>query len=293
MPIQRVTKLNTGAIMPLIGLGTWKSQPGAVEHAVETALKNGYRHIDTATAYDNEKQVGEGIKASGVPRSEIFLTTKLNNIHHEDVLAALNTSLGLLGTDYVDLYLVHWPAPMTKEWKADKSLNWLDTWRKMEKVYREHPEKVKAIGVSNVSAAYLEDLLKLPDVIVPAVNQVERHPSCPEEEVLPACEKAGIVVTAYSPLGSDQSPLLKNPVVLRLAEKYNVTPANVLISFQVNTPNVNVLAKSVTPERIIGNLKIVDLTEEEIVELKDINKTAHFRACPTTWTGWGNLGFTD
>ncbi|KAF8483809.1 Aldo/keto reductase [Russula ochroleuca] len=293
MPIQKVTKLNTGAIMPHIGLGTWKSQPGKVEHAVETALKNGYRHIDTATAYDNEKQVGEGIKASGVSRSEIFLTTKLNNNDHKDVLGALNKSLGLLGTEYVDLYLLHWPAPMTNDWKADKSLNWHDTWKKIEKVYREHPEKVKAIGVSNVSAAYLKDLLALPDVIVPAVNQVERHPSCLEEEVLAACEKAGIVITAYSPLGSDQSPLLKNDVVLRLAEKYNITPANVLVSFQVNTPNVNVLPKSVTPERIIGNLKVVDLTEEEIAELKGIDKANHFRACPPTWTGWGNLGFTD
>jgi len=208
-------------------------------------------------------------------------------------LGALNKSLELLGTNYVDLYLLHWPAPMTNDWKADKSLNWLDTWREIENIYRKHPEKIKAIGVSNVSAAYLGDLLKLPNVIVPAVNQVERHPSCPEEEVLAACDKAGIVVTAYSPLGSDNSPLLKNDVVLRLAEKYKITPANVLISFQVNTPNVNVVAKSVTPERIIGNLKVVDLTEEDIAELKKIDKTAHFRACHPSWTGWGNLGFTD
>jgi glycerol 2-dehydrogenase (NADP+) len=199
----------------------------------------------------NEKEVGQGIKASGVPRSEIFLTTKLDNIDHADVPGALNKSLGLLGTDYVDLYLLHWPAPMTKDWKADKSLNWLDTWRGIEKVYREHPEKVRAIGVSNVSAAYLEDLLKLPNVTVPAVNQVERHPSCLATEVLAGCEKAGIVVTAYSPLGSDESPLLKNDVVIRIAEKYDITPANVLVSFQVNTPNVNVVPKSVTKERII------------------------------------------
>jgi len=293
MPIQKVTKLNTGAIMPQVGLGTWKSQPGKVELAVETALRNGYRHIDTASAYENEKQVGEGIRASGVPRSEIFLTTKLNNIDHEDALKALNISLELLGTDYVDLYLLHWPAPMTKDWKADKSQNWLETWRKIEKVYRDHPEKIKAIGVSNVSAAYLKDLLALPDVIVPAVNQLERHPSCLAEDELAACEKAGIVVTAYSPLGSDKSPLLENDVVLRLAKKYDITPANVLVSFQVNTPNVNVLPKSVTPERVIENFKVVDLTEEDIAELKGIYKTNHFRACPPAWAGWGNLGFTD
>lgn len=293
MPIQKVTRLNTGAIMPLIGLGTWKSPPGKVELAVETALRNGYRHIDTATGYDNEKEVGVGIKASGVPRSEIFLTTKLNNNDHKDVPGAFNKSLGLLGTDYVDLYLLHWPAPMTNDWKADKSLNWLDTWRAIEKLYREHPEKIRAIGVSNVSAAYLEDLLKLDNVIVPAVNQVERHPACLETEVLAACEKAGTVVTAYSPLGSDKSPLLTNDVVVRLAEKYEIEPASVLVSFQVNTPNVNVIPKSVTTERIISNFKVVDLTEEEMAELREIDKTDHFRVCDPSWTGWGNLGFPD
>ncbi|KAI0261248.1 Aldo/keto reductase [Gloeopeniophorella convolvens] len=292
MPIQTETKLNTGAIMPLIGLGTWKSQPGEVEHAVETALRNGYKHIDTAAAYANEKEVGLGIKASGVPRSEIFLTTKLNNIDHLDVEGALNNSLEQLGTDYVDLYLMHWPAPMTKDFKADKSVSWLDTWKSLEKVYTEHPEKVKAIGVSNVSAAFLEDLLKIATV-VPAVNQVERHPSCLQDDILAACQKAGIILTAYSPLGSDNSPLLKNAAVLRLAEKYGVTPANILVSFQVNTPNVNVLPKSVTRERIIANLKVVDLTEEEILQLKEIDKIAHFRACTPGWTGWGSLGFPD
>ncbi|KAI0282806.1 Aldo/keto reductase [Russula aff. rugulosa BPL654] len=289
MSIQRIVKLNTGAIMPYIGLGTWKSNPGEVEGAVETALKNGYRHIDTASAYDNEKQVGEGIKASGVPRNEIFLTTKLNNNQHR----MFGSTEQISGVVRDKLHLLHWPAPMTDDEKADKSLNWLDTWRKMESVYRKHPEKIKSIGVSNVSAAYLGDLLKLPNVIVPAVNQIERHPSCLEEEALAACEKAGIVVTAYSPLGSDQSPLLKNDVVLRIAEKYKITPANVLISFQVNTPNVTVVAKSVTPERIISNLQVVQLSEEDIADLKQIDKTAHFRVCHPSWTGWGNLGFTD
>ncbi|KAH9067596.1 NADP-dependent oxidoreductase domain-containing protein [Lactarius vividus] len=280
MTIQKETKLNTGAIMPLIGLGTWKSNPGKVEIAVETALKNGYRHVDTAAAYSNEKEVGIGLKASGVPREEIFLTTKLNNIDHKD------------GTSYVDLYLMHWPAPMTSDWKADKTRNWIDTWKELEKVYLAHPEKVKAIGVSNVSVAYLKELLKVATVI-PAVNQVERHPSCIQDDVLAECTEAGIVVTAYSPLGSDKSPLLENKVVVRIAEKYNITPANVLVSLQVNTPNVNVLPKSVTPKRIIANLKVVDLTEEEIAELKAIEKTSHFRACPPGWTGWGNLGFPD
>jgi len=292
MQIQEETKLNTGVVMPRIGLGTWKSDPGHVEHAVEHALRNGYRHIDTAAGYNNEKEVGLGIKTSGVSRSEIFLTTKLNNIDHKDVLGALNKSLELLGTDYVDLYLMHWPAPMTLEWKADKSLNWLDTWKAMEKVYQAHPEKVKAIGVSNVSVVFLEELLKVA-TITPAVNQIERHPACLQEDVLAACAKAGIVVTAYSPLGSDNSPLLKNELVVDIAKKYDITPANVLVSFQVNTPNVNVLPKSITRERIVANLKVVDLTEDEIAKLKAINKATQFRVCPPDWTGWGNLGFPD
>jgi glycerol 2-dehydrogenase (NADP+) len=182
-----------------------------------------------------------------------------------------------LETVFVDL--LHWPAPMTNEWKADKSLNWLDTWREIENVYRKHPEKVKAIGMhlrlgSKCLARLkwlrvdrcLQRLGGLPRGLAqaPQRNSSCREPgrtssvcpilqkyihlasscllarvsSCLEEDVLAACEKAGIVVTAYSPLGSDQSPLLKNDVVLRLAEKYNITPANVLISFQVNTPNV-------------------------------------------------------
>ncbi|EIM89119.1 Aldo/keto reductase [Stereum hirsutum FP-91666 SS1] len=293
MPASTVTKLNTGAEMPTLGLGTWKSQPGAVEHAVETALKAGYKHIDTAAAYGNEAEVGHGIKASGVPRSSFFLTTKLNNNDHTRAYAALEESLAKLETDYLDLWLMHWPAPMTKDLSgADRTINWIDTWKEMEKIYKAHPEKVKAIGVSNVSPAFLELLLKEATVI-PAVNQIERHPSCLQTDVLEACKKNGIVVTAYSPLGSDNSPLHENAVIKKIADKYSVTPANVLISFQANTPNVNVLAKSVTPARIEANLKVIDLTEEEMKELEAIDKAHHFRVCAPDWTGWGSLGFVD
>lgn len=177
-------KLNTGAEMPVIGLGTWKAAPGEVEHAVEHALKVGYKNIDTATAYENEAEVGQGIKASGVKREDMFLTTKLNNPDHKNVEEALKYSLKTLDTPYLDLckhrtslqkprshrcfgnrahalgqrydlqrecflhlfYPIQ-PAPMTKEMKADKSHDWLDTWKDMEKVYQEHPDKVKAIGV--------------------------------------------------------------------------------------------------------------------------------------------------
>ncbi|ESK84068.1 aldo-keto reductase [Moniliophthora roreri MCA 2997] len=293
MPVNPTTKLNTGAEMPTVGLGTWKSAPGEVEHAVEAALRNGYKHIDTATAYSNEAEVAQGIKASGVPRESFFLTTKLNNPDMGRPKEALEYSLKQLDTPYLDLWLMHWPAPMTKDGKADPSIDWLDTWHEMEKLYKAHPDKLKAIGVSNFSVPYLERLLANSE-IVPAVNQIELHPSCPQQEVVNFCTSKGIVVTAYSPLGSDNSPLLKNPVVNKIAEKYGVGPGTILISLQANRPNVNVLPKSVKKERIIANFKVIDLTDEEIKELNDISKTSSFRACHPRWTGFtDNLGFTE
>ncbi|KAJ2933477.1 hypothetical protein H1R20_g3604, partial [Candolleomyces eurysporus] len=302
-------KLNTGAEMPTVGLGTWKSQPGQVEGAVEHALKFGYRHVDTATAYENETEVGKGIKASGVPRSEIFLTTKLNNTDHGDTAKALEYSLNALGTDYLDLCgftaleydaslivlileltgLMHWPAPMRPDNTPDKTIDWLNTWKEMVKLYKAHPEKLR---VSNFSVTFLERLLADTE-LVPAVNQIELHAACPQEDVVDFCRKKGIVVTAYSPLGSDGSPLLTNEVVKKIADKHGVHPANILISLQANRPGVNVLTKSVTPARIESNYKLVDLTEEEIAELHEIDKTLHFRACHPSWTGWGGLGFPD
>jgi len=292
MVASTTVKLNTGAEMPTVGLGTWKSKPGAVEHAVEFALKNGYKHIDTAAAYENEKEVGLGIKASGVARESIFLTTKLNNPDQRNPAAALQSSLENLQTPYLDLWLMHWPAPMTKDGKADKEHDWLTTWKDMEKLFLENPDKLKAIGVSNFSIKFLERLLKEAKV-VPAVNQIELHPSCPQQELVDYCVSKGIIVTAYSPLGSDNSPLLANTVVKKIADKYSVAPANVLISLQANRKGVTVLPKSVTNERILSNAKIVDLTEEDISELHAIDKTAHFRACYPYWTGWGSLGFPD
>jgi len=293
MVASKSVKLNTGAEMPTIGLGTWKSQPGQVEHAVEYALTHGYSHIDTAAAYANEAEVGKGIKASGIAREKLFLTTKLNNNSHKAVPEALEASLKALDTPYIDLWLMHWPAPMNADCTGPISgHDWVDTWKSMEAVYEAHPDKVKAIGVSNFSVPYLERLLASTK-IVPAVNQIELHPSCTQTEVVDFCTKKGIVITAYSPLGSDNSPLLKNEIVNRLAEKYKVQPANILVSLQANKPNVTVLPKSVTNSRIESNLKVVDLTDEEIAELQKIDETAHFRACNPNWAGHGGLGFPD
>ncbi|KAF8066023.1 NADP-dependent oxidoreductase domain-containing protein [Lyophyllum atratum] len=293
MPASKSVKLNTGAEMPTVGLGTWKSAPGAVEHAVEYTLKHGYKSIDTAAAYQNETEVGVGIKASGVPHGDFFLTTKLDNPDHENAAEALKKSLKNLGTDYLDLWLMHWPAPMTAGSKAPvKTVDWLDTWKSMEKLFKAHPEKLRAIGVSNFSVEFLNRLLASAEV-VPAVNQIELHPSCPQQDVVDLCNAKGIVVTTYSPLGSDNSPLLKNEVVKDIAAKYNVEPANVLISLQANRPGVTVLPKSVTNSRIASNFKVIDLTSEEVEKLNKIDKTHHFRACHPSWTGFGSLGFPD
>ncbi|KAI0696980.1 Aldo/keto reductase [Cerioporus squamosus] len=263
---------------------TWRSQPGDVEKAVAHALNNGYSHIDTAAGYGNEKEVGDGIKQSGVPRSHIFLTTKLRNSSQRDVPGALDTSLKALDTPYLDLWLMHWPCPMKKEGGPDKEWDWRQTWRDME--------KVKAIGVSNFSVKYLQELLEFATVI-PAVNQIESHPLCLQEDIVEECRKHGIAVTAYSPLGSDQAPLLANPVVKNLAEKYQVTPANILISLQVNRPGMSVIPKSASPQRIDENAKIANLTKEDIEQLFILEKENHHRFCKPYWTGWGNIGFPD
>ncbi|KAG5640111.1 hypothetical protein DXG03_001185 [Asterophora parasitica] len=328
MPASKTVTLNTGAEMPTVGLGTWKSAPGAVEHAVEFALKHGYKSIDTAAAYQNETEVGVGIKASGVARGDFFLTTKLDNPDHENAAEALEKSLKNLGTDYLDLWLMHWPAPMTPGSTGPlhgvlkgAQVDWLDTWKSMEKLYKANPKKLRAIGkrmiphltthtpgVSNFSVEFLERLLASAEV-VPAVNQIELHPSCPQQDVVDFSRSKGIAITAYSPLGSDNSPLLNHEVVKKVADKYQTQPANVLISLQANRPGVSSRNLSPTPASLVrlelpcpsykayspfsGNFNVIDLTDDEVAELNAIDKTLHFRACHPSWTGFGSLGFPD
>jgi len=292
MVVKQVVELNTGAEMPVLGFGTWQSSPDDVTNAVKIALEAGYRHIDTATGYGNEKEVGEGIKQSGVPREEIFLTTKLNTPDMKDPEAALEYSLKQLDTPYLDLWLLHWPAPMTKEWKPDKEITWQEVYKKVERIYKENPDKIKAIGVSNWSKRYLEELLE-DATVIPVVNQIELHPSCPQTELVEFSLSKDIAVTAYSPLGSAGSPLPENEVVKKIAEKKGVSPYAVLLSIWANKEQVSVISKSVTPERIRANKKLIELSVEEIEELLAIDKTAHFRCCAPNWTGYGSLGFPD
>lgn len=279
-------KLNTGASIPAVGLGTWKSPPGEVAAAVKHALQKGYRHLDCAWIYGNEAEVGQGIKDSGVPREEIFITSKLWCTYHTRVEENLDETLKALGLDYVDLYLVHWPIPMNPKGndpkfpkKEDDSRDVVtthsvekDTWKGMEAVYKSG--KAKAIGVSNFSIKKIERLLQTAEV-TPAANQVELHPYLTQQDLVDFCHAKGIAVEAYSPLGSNDSPLLSDETVTKIAKKHGVEAGNVLISFQV-ARGVIVLPKSVTPARIETNLKVVKLDEEDMKALNGLNKGQRF-----------------
>lgn len=256
-------KLNNGQEIPAVGLGTWQSKTGEVAAAVAYAIKEvGYRHIDCAWAYANEKEVGEGIRASGVPRSEIFITSKLWGTWHDRVEECLDQTLTNLGTDYLDLYLVHWPVPLNPKGnhpvfptlpngKRDVWAEWplSKTWQQMESVLKKG--KVKSIGVSNFSEAKLEEILPTAEVI-PAVNQLELHVYNPQHKLLEYLKSKGIVAQAYSPLGSTNSPLLTDEEVNKIAEKHALQPADVLLGYLL-AKGIVVLPKSVTPARISSN----------------------------------------
>lgn len=226
--------------------GTWQSAPGEVKNAVAYALKNGYRHIDAAYCYGNEDEVGQGLKEafdSGIKREDIFVTTKLWCTYHTRAAEGLEKSLKSLGLDYVDLFLMHWPVTMNSKGNNDRfptkedgsrditpRSEWdhTQTYLEMEKLLKSG--KTKAIGVSNYSKRYLEELLPKASV-VPAVNQIENHPSLPQQEIRDYCKEKGILITAYSPLGSTGSPMFKTEEVVKVAEKKGVSPASVLLSY--------------------------------------------------------------
>ncbi|KAJ5833298.1 hypothetical protein N7474_001609 [Penicillium riverlandense] len=294
-------KLNTGASIPAVGLGTWQAKPGEVGNAVDHALKSGYRHLDCALIYQNEKEVGDAIKASGIPRKEIFITSKVWNTHQSNVAEGLAQTLKDLQTDYLDLYLIHWPVRLVANETSqlfptnpdgtrsvDRSWDQHETWKQMEQVYRSG--KVKAIGVSNFSIPYLEDLEKTWEV-VPAVNQVELHPYCPQHALKEWCEKRDILLEAYCPLGSTSSPLLSDAEIAGIAKKYDVTPATILISYQVNRGCI-VLPKSVTFSRIEDNLKVISLSKEDMDVLEGMAAAGKQQRVNTPL--WGHdLGFDD
>lgn len=259
--ISDCTILHNGVRMPWLGLGVYKTQEGTeVETAVQAAIDVGYRSIDTAALYYNEAGVGRAVQACGVPREDLFITTKVWNTNqgYESTLAAFEESRKKMGLSYLDLYLIHWPV---KE-------KYKDTWRALEKLYEEGA--VRAIGVCNFHVHHLEDLLA--DArIIPMVNQVEFHPRLTQKELLRFCRDKGIQLEAWSPLMRGR--LLDDPVLTEIGEKYNKTTAQVIVRWDLQHEVVTI-PKSVHPDRIAANADVFDfeLTSEEMERIDALNR---------------------
>ena len=258
--IQDRIALPNGTAIPCVGFGTWKTPAEQATASVAAALRAGYRHIDTATAYRNEDAVGAGIAASGVPREEIFLTTKLWNPDqgYESTLAACDRSLAALGTDYVDLYLIHWPhdPKYFDNWEEKNR----ETWRAFEELYR--AGKVRAIGLSNFRPRHIENLLSA-CTVAPMVEQLEFHPGMTQADTVSYCRDHGMVIEGWSPLGSGR--IFHAPEMQVLAERYGRTVAQICLRWAVQH-GVVPLPKSVTPARIEENARLFDfsLSDEDM-----------------------------
>ncbi|GAA1701337.1 aldo/keto reductase [Streptomyces yatensis] len=259
--VPRLT-LHTGLEIPQLGFGVFQVEDAQTTDAVLSAIEAGYRSIDTAAIYGNEAGVGRALATSGVPREELFLTTKLWNADqgYDSTLAAFDASVAKLGTDYVDLYLIHWPTPARDRY--------LDTWRALEKLLADG--RTRAIGVSNFQPAHLQRLLDHSGV-VPVINQVELHPYLQQGQLRDFHAQHKIATEAWSPLA--QGALLQDPALAAIAQRHGKTPAQVVLRWHLQLGNV-VIPKSVTPARIRENIDVFDftLTPEDIEAINALDR---------------------
>ncbi|PRZ17803.1 aldo/keto reductase [Nesterenkonia sandarakina] len=254
--------LNDGATIPQLGFGVWQVPADEAETVVAEALKVGYRHIDNAAVYGNEEGVGRAIAASGIPREELFITTKVwvSDFKAGNTKQALRTSLEKLGLDYVDLYLIHWPSP------ADEA--YLDAWKAMEEMQAEG--LTRSIGVSNFLPEHLERVAEA-GTVIPAINQVEIHPALQQRDCQEANERHGIATQAWSPLA--QGAVFEDEPVVAAAEAHGVSPAQVVIRWHLQRGRI-LFPKSVTPERIASNFDVFgfELSETELAAIDGLER---------------------
>jgi len=273
MNIETTITLNNQVEIPQFGLGVFKSPPGdETYNAVRWALEAGYRHIDTAKAYGNEASVGQAVRDSTIPREDIFITTKLWNqdMREDRQEQAFHESLNLLGLEYVDLYLIHWPV-------AEK---YVESWQLMEEFYKDG--LTRAIGVSNFNPHHLDTLLETAR-IVPALNQIELHPFLLQRDVTKYFRDKGIVIAAWSPLGRGR--LLDNPVITAIAARYEKTTAQVILRWHLQHGSI-VIPKSIHKDRIISNadLYAFALTSEDTSAIDALDQNLRFGSDPETFT---------
>jgi 2,5-diketo-D-gluconate reductase A len=269
--------LNNGRMIPQFGFGVFKVPPADTVEAVSAALRAGYRHIDTAEMYGNERQVGEAIAKSGLDRAEVFVTSKLGNDYHQpdDARLAFEESLEALGFDYLDLFLIHWPLP------ARYDGDYVSTWRTLEEFYRDG--RARSIGVSNFQPHHLRRLHTETEV-PPAVDQIEVHPYLTQDDVRAFCAEHQIAVEAWSPIARGQ--VLDDPEVVTIAQRTGKTPAQVVLRWHIERGDI-VFPKSVAPARIAENIDIFDfeLSPEDVETISALNRNERTGPDPDTFAG--------